>query len=275
VTRAALLRIPRLIRNHRRETMRTPWILCFLSCLVIPVAGCPEGDDCGPTCQYDDLATLDDLTLPAESHFTADATGLQSFASGEATFLHYYDNSYGMDYWEGFTYTDETDTTTADYTNQYSAIPGGGQGGSANYAVGYTAGFTAAAEIWFPDSVTGVTLGGVYVTNTTYAYLSMRDGDAYAKQFGGPDGTDPDWFRLTITGLDADGSTLSDVVFYLADFRSDDPAEDYLVDEWTFVDLSTLGPVHGLRFALDSSDVGEYGMNTPAYFALDTLLTAD
>jgi hypothetical protein len=37
---------------------------------------------------------------------------------------------------------------------------------------------------------------GVYVTNTTYAYNSMRDGDMFAKKFGGPTGNDPDWYKL-------------------------------------------------------------------------------
>jgi hypothetical protein len=37
----------------------------------------------------------------------------------------------------------------------------------------------------------------------TYAALSMRDGDGFAKQFGGASGDDPDYFLLTITGRDA------------------------------------------------------------------------
>ena len=57
------------------------------------------------------------------------------------------------------------------------------------------------------------------VTNTTYAALSMRDGDSFAKKFGGPSGNDPDYFRLTITGKDSGGSTIGSVEFYLADYR--------------------------------------------------------
>ncbi|MCV6038158.1 DUF4465 domain-containing protein, partial [Escherichia coli] len=35
-----------------------------------------------------------------------------------------------------------------------------------------------------------------------------------------------------------------------------------------------LGTVSGLQFALSSSDSGAFGMNTPAYFAMDSLAVA-
>ena len=59
--------------------------------------------------------------------------------------------------------------------------------------------------------------------------------------------------------------------FYLADYRSTDSAHDYIVDDWTWVDLSGLGTVDRIEFTLSSSDVGSFGMNTPAYFAMDCL----
>jgi MYXO-CTERM domain-containing protein len=37
------------------------------------------------------------------------------------------------------------------------------------------------------------------------------------------------------------------------------------------VSLASLGAVQSLRFSLASSDTGEYGINTPAYFAMDNL----
>ena len=38
------------------------------------------------------------------------------------------------------------------------------------------------------------------------------------------------------------------------------------------VDLSTLGSVKQLDFIVTGSDVGEFGLNTPSYFALDDLI---
>ena len=59
--------------------------------------------------------------------------------------------------------------------------------------------------------------------------------------------------------------------FYLADYRFSDNSKDYIVKDWTFVDLSSLGAVTKLQFALSSSDTGQFGMNTPAYMAMDSM----
>jgi len=102
----------------------------------------------------------------------------------------------------------------------------------------------------------------------------MRDGDGFAKKFGGATGSDPDFLRLTITGQDGGGATTGTVDFFLADFRFADAAQDTIVRDWTFVDLSSLGAVASLGFALASTDNGAFGMNTPAYFAMDNLTVA-
>jgi hypothetical protein len=125
------------------------------------------------------------------------------------------------------------------------------------------------AYILLPD---GTTPSSVRVTNTTYAALSMRDGDMFAKKFGGPDGTDPDFFVLTIHGVDANGNATGSVDFFLADYRFQDPSLNYIVSSWTTVDLTPLGNAASLTFELSSSDIGPFGMNTPAYFAIDNLV---
>ena len=116
------------------------------------------------------------------------------------------------------------------------------------------------------------TISAVHITNTNYAYYSMLDGDGFAKKFGGPTGADEDWFLLTITGKDAGGNPTGTVAFYLADFRFVDNADDYIIKDWTLVELSSLGEVESLEFGLSSSDGGQgMAMNTPAYFAIDSV----
>ncbi len=242
--------------------MLRKFILALIPAIALLAVGC--GDDDNGTV----LSDFDELTLQSESHYTPDATGLTQWTSGDAQYALYFDQPGGDDFWEGITYTNESDTTTAGYENQYSAITGAAHSGDI-YAVAYTAAFNQAAEVTFPDGAQ--TLEALWVTNTTYAYLSLRDGSAYSKKFGGTDGTDPDWFKLTIHGLDANGESTGTVEFYLADYRADDAGDDYIVQDWTRVDLSPLGAVNGLRFELSSSDVGDWGMNTPAYFAFDDL----
>ena len=98
----------------------------------------------------------------------------------------------------------------------------------------------------------------------------MQNGSGFSKKFGGISGTDPDWFRLTVRGLLGSSETGA-VDFYLADFRSANSADDYILSSWAFIDLTALGTVDKLRFALTSSDTGSYGINTPAFFALDSI----
>lgn len=189
------------------------------------------------------------------------------FASGGFNFINTYNSTF--DVWDGWAVSNTTDTVTGDFTNQYSAAPGGGAGGSSQYGVFFQP-FSPGNSITVAGGGT-TTLAGGYFTNTTYAALSMLNGDSFAKMFGGVSGHEADWFLLTITGKDAGGDTTGTVEFYLADYRFADNGLDYIVDDWTWVDLSSLGEVAGLQFSLSSSDVGDFGMNTPAYFALDGL----
>ena len=215
------------------------------------------------------IVTFSERTFAAEDYWNgADESG--GFKSRNAHFKNAYNAAWGS--WAGFAYSRVNDTNTAGYGNQYAVwTPGTGVGGGGNYAVVYDDGVWGNSDvITLPAPAT---VHGFYVNNTTYAALSMRDGDMFAKKFGGATGDDPDWFKLTITGKNEAGATVGTVDFYLADFQFTDNAFDYLLDGWTWVDLSTLGnAVKTLEFTLSSSDNGMWGMNTPAYFALDNLL---
>jgi hypothetical protein len=192
----------------------------------------------------------------------ADSAG--GFTSGGARFVNYYNSDYGS--WSGWAYSTTTDSTTAGFTNQFSAYPGTLTSGTP-YGIGYVADYDGPTTITLPSGVD--TPLSITLTNTTYAYDSMLNGDGFAKKFGGATGNDADWFLLTITGKDAFNSTLGSVEFYLADFRFADNELDYIVSDWTDIDLSGLGSgVHTLEFSLTSSDSGDYGVNTPTYFAL-------
>jgi hypothetical protein len=59
---------------------------------------------------------------------------------------------------------------------------------------------------------------------------------------------------------------------YLADYRAADDASDFVLDTWGTIDLTPLAGARKLSFALESSDSGPFGSNTPAYFAADNLV---
>lgn len=195
------------------------------------------------------------------------------FSSGLATFNNDFSDFGGGCCWSGWAYSQTTDTTTPGFANQYSAIAGSGVHGSDSYGVSYTTGAPSGqgdvSRIAFGADVSVL---GAWFTNTTYAALAMRDGDAFSKQFGGASGSDPDFFRLSVTGLDALGQATGSVVIDLADYTFANDDLDYIVMDWLWVDLSSLGDVRALAFELTSSDVGDFGLNTPAYFAMDGLV---
>ena len=202
---------------------------------------------------------------------SGNGTNTDGWSSQGVNFGNSYNSSFGG-FWNGFSYSNVNNTTTPGFTNQYAAITGAGIGGSGNYAVAF-----AGSNAYF-DLPTSHILDSIYITNTTYAFLSMRDGDAFAKQFGGDSGDDPDFFSITFTGfsgLQGTGSQTGQATFDLADYRFDDNSLDYIVDEWTQFGLTDLNNARSVSLSFDSSDVGNFGINTPLYVALDNLaLTA-
>lgn len=209
------------------------------------------------------VSTFDDLPLAPNSYF---APGVSStFTSGAGTFPHYFTDFGGGCCWSGWVYSNTTDTTTPGFANQTSAITGGGLA-SANYGVAFAGDATPLITFSTP-----VIVSTGYFTNTTYAALSMLQGDGFAKKFGGASGTDADFLKLTVFGRDAADVQTRSVDFYLADYRFANSADDYIVSQWRALDLSSLGVVSKLAFSMSSSDNGPFGMNTPAYFALDDL----
>ena len=205
-------------------------------------------------------ATFDDLGLAtaAPGDFLDPPASGGSFTSGGITFLN--DGSFS-----GFSASTTMDSTTPGFGNQYSNITGSGAGGSAGFGIAFS---DSTLVLSTPQTVLGAEF-----TNTTYAALSMRDGDAFAKQFGGATGDDGDFFRLLVEGIDDLGDSTGIVDLMLADYRFADNSLDSILDQWLFLDLSRLGVVSELRFGLESSDLGTFGINTPTYFAIDNLVT--
>ncbi|HHO58726.1 MAG TPA: DUF4465 domain-containing protein [Thiotrichales bacterium] len=201
------------------------------------------------------VADFENLALAPESYFSSNTA--TTFNSGDGTFSYNCNIFGGVCYWNGFTYSNTTDTTTAGFGNQYSAITGSGVNGSSNYGVA-NPGFTPSRV----DFAGATLVDGAYFTNTTYAYLSMLNGDQFAKKFEAGD-----FFTLTVSGLDNTDTVTASLDISLADGVN-------LLDSWLWTDLSSLGSVYALEFTLSSSDVGAYGMNTPAYFAMDDLTTS-
>ena len=67
------------------------------------------------------------------------------------------------------------------------------------------------------------------------------------------------------------GKVKDSIAVYLADFQNVDESKNYIQKEWKTVDLSKFVAIDSLSFKLESTDVGQWGMNTPGYFTIDNI----
>ena len=208
------------------------------------------------------VADFEDVVIENES-FTKGASGYTTLTSGTFQFDVYCDDSYGTPYYYAFCAANYTDNTYADDYNGLKNVVGGGYDGSDNYGAYYYNYYGQNAVTVLSGGDEGDIVPGFYITNSAYASSSMSNGDGYAKKFGLGD-----WFKLTVTGYDAADNVTATKEYYLADLRDADKA--YIINDWRYVDLSSLGKVKKLGFELTSSDnAPTFGMKTPAYFCFD------
>jgi hypothetical protein len=205
---------------------------------------------------------------PNSAYSQTTSTGFQT---PEASFNYVYNFNFWLG---GFAYTNVKDSSTAGSANMYGVRAYSGHTNSAMYTVGQNKGVI---KLSAPQS----TVNGFYITNTTYAYKSIKSGDQFTRKFGDTTGAGsgtsiaqgsyPDYFKLTVRGykngvLKTDSATL-----LLADYTFTNNALDFVLDKWTFVNTANLGEVDSLKFFMRSTDSGQYGMNTPGFFAIDDI----
>ena len=206
------------------------------------------------------LVDFENVTLNSDSIWNgSDLSG--SFVSGNSTFKNSYNASWGA--WTGFACSSKKDVVTPGYGNQYSVIAGSGAFKSRKFAIAYDS-----ATISIPKNIDYYSVKYLYITNSTYTYLALKNGSDFNHDFSatGNKGT-ADWFKVTIKGYKNNVQTGS-VDYYLADFRA---GKSILVKDWQKVDLSSLGQVDLLTFTFDSTDKSGIYLNNPAYACIDDI----
>lgn len=186
---------------------------------------------------------------------------------GDLCFSHHVE-SYeydGATYSSWFGFCPSRVNDTADYSDdwtshQWASIAGGGVGGAdspyvvACWNTGDANSCTltlADHGVFYPDDL--------YVTNTSYAYYAMKNGTAFSRAFG-PD----DRCLLEITGYLNGVKKQVKVEVYLAHGTD-------ILNTWKNIEVSKLGSVDTLVFSMTSTDSGQWGMNTPAYFCIGSM----
>ena len=197
--------------------------------------------------------------------------------------------SWGGYYWDGFCPAlggDQTDYGTAGSTASWTTMFGGCMAGGGcvinadgsvtadptqPYLVAYYSSWAMEGpsnQVMFMDKDGNFTFTplGVYVCNHPWPYYGCLHGDGFGRAF-----EEGDYFELVAHGVDADENEKT-VSINLVEFTN---GELKALNDWTFFDLSSLGEVEYVYFTLNSTDVGDYGMNTAAYFCMDKFMVED
>jgi hypothetical protein len=220
---------------------------------------------------------FEDLTVPVTGYFngstlhsgTIGSTEVFEYSSFPGIFKVSYTLQNGYDYWSGTAYSNQTDLSTADWTNfsAYANYPdGGGANGSVNYGIGFmwnpnfVQPFSDTLRFELPTCSCSITPEGLYVTNSVwnYHYINGTDGSGAGKYIDG------DYYKITFKGLNSYNKyTGTEVEFYLADFRD---GKTDIISDWTWVDLTSIGETFGLEIVFSSSD--DF---TPSYYCIDNI----
>ncbi len=248
-------------------------LLAALALSAVAFTSCDKNEPETP--DYDlHIIGFEDAALPADGYELKDDSAYSE--KGLDFSYSYSEDSYEWEgetisyvSWDGFAVSELTDKTTPGKKNEFSVYNTGGAGGSSQFAVVFYSSWSGPAECSFAAGEERE-IEYAYITNSTYAYLAVKDGnDDYGAVTAFADG---DWFKLTITGYGANGNKTSAIDFYLADYRN---GKSIVISDWTKVVLTSLGKVNKVTFELSSTDNSEYNgeesMNTPSYFCIDNI----
>lgn len=168
--------------------------------------------------------------------------------------------SYGGMSWEGFTLS----KVSQDTANVFGCVANGGLAGVATpYIIGYysewvteSQGFSSNIILfdqeYYPEYV--------YICQNSNTMEAIANGNVFnARPF-----TENDTLALIISALNSSLEETQSLTYYLA-------VDGEMNRGWVKVPLAALGKTSGLSFRMTTTDTGDFGANTPLYFALDAL----
>lgn len=168
--------------------------------------------------------------------------------------------SYGGMSWEGFTLS----KVSQDTANVFGCVANGGLAGVATpYIIGYysewvteSQGFSSNIILFDQDYYPEY----VYICQNSNTMEAIDNGNVFnARPF-----TENDTLALIISALNSSLEETQSLTYYLA-------VDGEMNRGWVKVPLAALGKTAGLSFRMTTTDMGDFGANTPLYFALDAL----
>ena len=177
-------------------------------------------------------------------------------------FEYFYNEEYA--YWGGFALSNVKDTDPANglFANQYAVFNDSAASGE-NFLIYYYDSFNEPCDIVLKKPVH---LSDVKLNLTTYTYASITNEaiNDFARAF-----TDGDYLKVVFTAMKGNEITGVDEC-YVVDFRD---GKRIMATDWTEYSLVNLGSDYDhVRVTIETTDIGEWGANTPLYIALDDLV---
>ena len=167
--------------------------------------------------------------------------------------------AYGGMSWEGFTLS----IVSQDTANVLGCVANGGLNGVATpYIIGYYSEWVSSSQgyssniiefdqLYYPEYV--------YICQNSNTHKAITQGEFNARPF-----TEQDTLALIIQTLDSTKNPTATTIYYLA-------IDGTCNEGWVKVPLTALGQTSCLSFSMTTTDIGDWGANTPLYFALDGL----
>ena len=167
--------------------------------------------------------------------------------------------SSGGSSWEGFTLS----TVSQDTACVFGCVANGGLAGVRTpYVIGYYSEWVSASQGYSSNIID---FNGeyypeyVYICQNSNTHKAITQGEFNARPF-----TEQDTLALIIQALDSTMQPTATIIYYLA-------IDGTCNEGWVKVPLTALGQTSCLSFSMTSTDIGDWGANTPLYFALDGL----
>jgi hypothetical protein len=185
------------------------------------------------------------------------------YESDTFTFEYFYNQEYS--YWGGFAQSMifDADAAYGKFENQYAVYNAKAASGD-SFLLYYYDSYSEPCDIRFRKDAT-IKLSSVNLNLTTYTYASITDEDinSYARKFD-----EGDYLKVVFTMLDAQGEPVGEgVECYVVDYRD---GKRFIADDWQVFYLGIMA--YGrMRVTIETSDVGQYGPNTPLYICMDDL----
>ena len=217
---------------------------------------------------FSQVVDFEDLTLENENSSWIGSDGTGQFTSSYLTLYNDYNNQYGS--WQGFAYTNGTDVEHGNDFNNLSSCVGHGASNSAYYVTGYI------GTDWMGGTYDPIPVGmkidtensGDFANRGAYFCMpillkSYVDRSYASNQF---------YFKLKASAY-ANGTLVGEREIMMADFTE---GHSYMMDNWTYVDLSWIENADSLNFIAMSNDTaGGAGINTSMYFCMDNFGAQD